>query len=373
MPLGLISTYDLNVGVIVDIDPMIRMLSPSETPLQSGVGSDGNTVLAMNSCFEKKIEWQDDTLLTPQSTLGVALADGVGTTVTVATGEQLRFAVGDVIMVENEKMRITAYGGGADQLTVVRGVFGTTAVAHLINTLVVNLGAALPEGSDPGQTRSQDRVNRFNYTQIFGPTPVVVSGTEQAIRKYGIATTEFDYQAALRLKEEGIKLEQSLLYGTRFEDLTNEWRQMGGMTYYITTNVDTSTTTITDTTLLNQIQACWDRGGNPNRALLGSRQKRNVSAFDSADIRLGRTDGGRGNSVDWFDSDFGRVDMILHRWVRPSDLVLFSREQATIRTLRPFQFKMLGDTGDSVKGMIVGEKTLQFEAERWAARFGALT
>ncbi len=372
MPLGTISTYDLTVGVIVDIDPMIRMLSPSEVPLQSGVGSDSRTVLATDTCFEKKIEWQDDTLLTPQSTLA-ADPGAAGTTVTVAAGEQLRFAVGDILQMENEKVRVTAYGGGADQLTVTRGVFGTSGVAHAIGTLVSNLGAALPEGSDPGQTRSQDRTNRYNITAIFGPTGVSVTGTEQAIRKYGLSTTEFDYQGGLRFKEEVIKLEQQLIYGTRFEDAGNEWRQMGGLTYFITTNVDSTAAALTDTRILDQMENCWKLGGSPDKALVGSKQKRVISGFDSTDIRLGRMDVGRGQVVEYFDTDFGRVDFVLHRWMKPTDLLLFSREQATIKTLRPFQFKMLGDTGDSVKGMIVGEKTLKVEAERWAAKFTALT
>jgi len=373
MPLGLIATYDLNVGVIVDIDPVIRMLSPSEVPLQNGYGSDGRTALSRGTCFEKKIEWQDDTLLTPQSTTGASIADGATTDITVAAGEQLRFAVGDVIQIENEKMRVTAYGA-TDHLTVTRGVFGTSAVAHTtVGTLITDLGEALPEGSDPGQTRSQDRTNRFNFTSIFGPTGVSVSGTEQAIRKYGITATEFDYQMALRAKEEAIKVDQSLIYGTRFEDTGNEWRQMGGMTFYITTNVDSTASGITETRLLDQIENAWKLGGAPDRALVGSKQKRAISGLRSTDIRLGRMDNGRGQTVDFFDTDFGRTDFVLYRWLKPTDLIGFSREQATIKTLRPFQFKMLADTGDSVKGMIVGECSLQFEAERWAYKFTALT
>lgn len=375
MPLGIISTFALSVGVIVDIDPLIRMLSPTDTPLQSGVGSDGSTVLASDTCFEKKVEWQDDTILTPQTTTAASIIDGAVTDVTVAAGEQLRVAVGDVIQVENEKMRVTAYGA-TDHLTVTRGVFGTTAVAHTtVGTLITVIGAALPEGSDPGSVRSQDRNNRFNLTSIFGPTPVTVSGTEQAVRKYGLSTTEFDYQAAMRMKEEAIKLDQSLLYGTRFEDTGNQWRQMGGMNFYITTNVDSTASANTQTRVMDQLENCWKLGGNPNRALMASKQKRFFStstAFNSDVIRLGRTDPGRGQVVEYFDSDFGRVDLVLNRWMRPTDIIIFSREQATIKTLRPWQFKMLGDTGDSTKGMIVSEKTLKFEAERWAAKFTAL-
>lgn len=371
MPLGVISTFDLNVGTIVDIEPVIRQLSPSETPLQNGMGSDGRTVLSRNSCFEKKIEWQDDTLLTPQSTLNEAL-DAIETDVTVATGEQLRFAVGDIIQIDAEKMRVTSYGAG-DDLNVTRGVFGTTAAVHSTGVLISNLGAALPEGSDAPQTRSLDRTNRHNLTSIFGPTSVMVTGTEQAVKKYGITTTEFDYQLALRSKEEGIKCDQQLIYGTRFEDTTNEWRQMGGMTFYITTHVDSAVGPPTETRLLDQIQGCWDSGGSPDKVLAGGKQKRAISNLAEGDIRLGRIDVGRGQVVEYFDSDFGRVDFVLYRWLKTTDLVGFSREQATIRTLRGMQFKMLGDTGDSTKGMIVGEKSLQFEAERWAFKFTGLT
>ena len=47
MPTGTITTYDLTTGVIVDIDPMIRMLDPTEVPLQSGAGSDGSEKSAL--------------------------------------------------------------------------------------------------------------------------------------------------------------------------------------------------------------------------------------------------------------------------------------------------------------------------------------
>lgn len=372
MATGTFTSYDLVTGVVVDISPLIRLLSPTEVPLQSGMGSDGNTVLSQDSCFEKKIEWQDDVLLAPRSTISVATTTGDGWIV-VAVGDQIKFSTGDALLIGAEQVRVTGYGSTANSLTVTRAYAGTSAGTVALNADVVDLGANLPEGSDPQNSRAGDRSNRFNLTQIFGPTSVVVSGTEQVIRKYGLATTEFDYQGALRTKEEVIKLEQALIMGTRYEDTTNKWRQMGGMAYYIQTNVDSSTTALTETVLLDKIQTIYDLGGDPNRALLGSKQKRVVSAFDSSSIRLGRADVGRGQTVEYFDSDFARIDFVLHRRMRTSELILFSREQATIRTLRPWQFKMLGDTGDSTKGIIVGEKSLMFEAERWAARFSALT
>src|SRR5213079_2137771 len=137
-----------------------------------------------------------------------------------------------------EQMRVTGYGATANTLTVTRSYAGTTAGAIASAVDIVNIGANLPEGSDPQNARAQDRTNRYNLTQIFGPTAVIVSGTENALRKYGLNTTELDYQLAMRLKEEAIKVEQALIYGARYEDTGNKWRQMGGLSYYITTNVD---------------------------------------------------------------------------------------------------------------------------------------
>lgn len=372
MGTGTITTYDATQGVVVDIDPLIRMLTPTEVPLQNGMGADGRTVLANDSAFAKKVEWQDDTILTPRSTVAATATTG-DTVITVASGERLRFSTGDAILIGAEQIRVTGFGNTADTLLVARAHAGTTAGTIALAADMVNLGANLPEGSDPQNPRYQDRTGRYNLTQIFGPTSVIVSGTEQAIRKYGLATTEFDYQMALRVREELIKAEQALIYGTRYDDPTNKIRQMGGMTYFISNNVDSSTTTITEATLLDLIQNIWDDGGQPDRALVGGVQKRKISDLQSDDVRLGRADVGRGQTVEYFDTDFGRLSFVLHRRMRRNDLILFEREQATVRTLRPMQFKMLGDTGDSVKGIVVREITLEFTAESHAGRFSALT
>lgn len=372
MPTGTITTYDLTEGVIVDIDPLIRLLDPVDVPLQNGAGSNGRSVLSTGSMFEKKKEWQDETILIPRSTVAATATTGGGV-LTVASGHQLRFSTGDALLIGAEQVRVTAYGNTADTLLISRGYASTSADTIANGADIVNLGAQLAEGSDPQNARSLDWANRYNLSQIFGPTAVTVSGTENVIRKYGLVGTQFDKQAANRMAEEAIKLEQALIYGKRYDDASGKIREMGGMNYFITTNVDSATTEVGSTKLLDMLQTIYSLGGNPNRALVGALQKRRISAIDEGDIRLGRQDNGRGQMVDYFESDFSRLDIVLHRRVRSTDAFIFSREQAEILTLRPWQFEMLGKTGDSLKGQIVGEKSLKFEAERWAGKFTALT
>lgn len=372
MTTGTVATYDLTVGVKLNVEDMIWLISPFDVPLLGTNGADGRTTLSSGTCYEKLVQWLDETLLTPRSTLqnSPVTAD---TYVQVASGAQLQFMTSDVIMVDAEYMRVTGYGTTADTLTVTRAYAGTTAASHSSGADVVGVGQANPEGADPQNPRAHDRTNRQNYTQIFGPYAVQVSGTENAIQKYGLSGTEFDHQVANRLKEGLVGLEQAVIYGTLFEDTTNKWRTMGGMTYYITTNVDETTTQFAESPLLTQLQASYDAGGAVDRLIVPSKQKRVISGINSTNIRYTQDTNVRGEVVDYYDSDFGRVSVVLERWLRSSDVIGFSRDQAEVDTLRPFQFEMLAKTGDSIKGQIVGEKTLKFRRQQWAFRFSALT
>lgn len=364
------TTYDLTTGVKLDVEDAIYLLSPFDVPLQTALDGAGRSALSTGTVMEKKYEWQDEALLVQRSRLNGAITN-VATTLAVTTGDGIKFAIGDVLLLESELVRVT--GVSTDTLTITRSYASSTAAAHADLVVVVCVGQALPEGSDPGAARAVDRTNRFNYTEIFGPWLVHTTGTEDAIAKYGLRGTEFDHQAANRLKEMFVTLEQTLLYGERFEDATNKWRTFGGLRYWITSNVDSSTTTLTETALLDRLQTSYDNGGNIDRIVVGSKQKRVISQFNATLIRYNQNESDRGQIVENYDSDFGRQMVILDRWVRTSDLFAFNRDQAEIVTLRPFQFEMLAKTGDAKKGQLVGEKGMKFRRESHAMRFSALT
>lgn len=373
MPLGMVTTYDLNVGTIVDIEPMINDLDPFDTPLLGMYGSDGRSAIAQGTAQQKKVEWLDENLLTPRAPTSASFLVGA-TTIELAAADAFKFQVGDVLAHKGERIRVTAVDAAGDTLTVTRAFASTTAVAGTAGDLLVGVGVILPEGSDPGDGVTVDRVNRFNYTQIFGPYKIATSATENVISKYGLGSGhEFDHQVAKRTKEVAIAMEQAILYGIRSEDTSSKLRSMGGMINYITANVDSTTTTLTSALLLDMLQNIYDDGGSPDRIVTGGKQKRLISGFDSSAIQLTRGDNGRGQVVDTFMSDFSMVTLLLDRWVRPSDLFIFNRDQAKLLTLRPLQFEMLAKTGDSIKGQIVGEKTLAFSRDAHAGRFSALT
>ncbi len=377
MPQGRVNTYDLTVGVIVEMEDMIHQLDPFDVPLLGQSSADGRSAIAKGTCFEKKVEWLDETLLTPRSTLAANITTGT-TTITVASADANKFGVGDVILVEDEHVRVTAVNSAGTSLTVTRA-FAGTAVNHATDVTLVGVGLALTEGSDPEAARSVDRSARYNVTQIFGPHAVHTSGTEDVVRKYGLpgGSGEFSYQLGQRSKEINVSREQAILYGTRVEDTSNELRTMGGLSYFITTNVDSDTTTLTEGDLLDQMQAIYSAGGSPDRIVCGPTQKRKISTFGTplagANVNLSRTDRGRGVVVDQYVSDFGAATIFLNRWCRNSDLFIFNRDQAEFVSLRPMQFEMLAKTGDSKKGQMLSEDSFKLHREKHAGRFTALT
>jgi hypothetical protein len=337
------------------------------------MGADGRTALSVSNVTEKKIEWLDEQLLTPKTTLAAQVVTTTQTTIQVAAGTGVNFQTGDVLQIGTEQVQVTAYGTTADYLVISRGFNSTTPVSFVTSEVVIGIGSALAEGSAPPAARAVDRVDRFNYTQIFGPVAVQVSGTEQVVQKYGLVGTEFDHQVANRIKEQSISVEQAILNGIPSAGSATVGRTMGGFAYYITTNVDSATTTLTDAAFMVQMQACFDAGGNPDRFVVGSKQKRVISALDSTNIRYQQATNTRGQVVEFYDTDYGRVSIILDRWALTNQGFLFSREQATLATLRPMQFEMLAKTGDSVQGQVVAERSLRFRRQSHAAYFNALT
>jgi len=370
---GTLQTYDLPTGVKLDVEDAIWLISPFDVPLQGGMGADGRTALSVGSCFETKVEWLDEVLLTPKTTLAAQYTTTTITTIQVAAGTGVNFQTGDVLQIDGEQVQVTAYGTTADYLIVSRGFNSTTPVAFNTGDVVIGLGSALAEGSAPPASRAVDRVDRFNRTQIFGPVGVTVTGTEQSVQKYGLVGTEFDHQVANRIKEMAIGVEQALINGITSAGSATVGRTMGGFSSYITTNVDSTTTTLTDAAILTQMQACFDAGGNPDRFMVGSKQKRVISGLDSSNIRYEQVTNARGQVVQFYDTDYGRVSIILNRWALVNQGFLFAREQATLLTLRPMMFEMLAKTGDSVNGQVVAEKTLRFRRQQHSARFSALT
>jgi hypothetical protein len=381
MATGTVSTYDLTVGVKLDFEDFIYTLTAVDVPLL-GARNGTNTppgperaVFAQEPAMAKKVEWMDEELLTPRTTLAATLTTA-DTVLTVASGARIKFATADIIRIDSEIIRIAGYGTTTDTLLITRA-FGGSDAQHSNASQVIGVGSAAAEGSDPSAHRFQDRTARYNLTEIFGPWEVKVSETEETIAgkggKYGLSS-EFDHQVANRMKEIMVAMEQAIIYGVRVDDTTNEWRSMGGLAYFITTNVDSTTTnTIGLSAVRTQAQASYNNGGMVDLLLVPPTQKTRISDIDSTLVRLTREGRTRGSIVGELETDFGVMDILMDRWLRSTDAFGLDSQYISTVTLRPLVFEMLAKTGDSRRGEVVAEKSMKVRLETRHFKFTALT
>jgi hypothetical protein len=375
MPAGMATVYDLDAGVMLDFEDAIYLLDAFDTPLMNGSMASGATPIGRGTANQIKVEWQDENLLLPRSTVQTT-ANSAATELVVAAGDGIKFATGDIVQDQatGEKVRVTSVNYGTDTLTITRS-WGDVAAGSLTAADVLQIvGTVLPEGSDPPTARTKDRNLRFNYTQIFGPVPIEMSGTQQIIRRYGV-TSEWDHQLANRLKEMMVMVEQTMIYGERVNEENEKYRALGGLEYFITTNIDSSSGAITKARIKAQLKAIADAGGTNREYTLhiGSDGIEDFSTFNSNELQVFRSDRGTGEIVQYLDSDFGRVSKVWNRNLHTTDALLLPRGLVTWDVLRPLFMRRTGVTGDADKAFFLMEASMRVRGQRHMARWSGLT
>lgn len=371
------TAYDLTNGVVVNMDEAIYMISPIDSPMITGVQADGLSIVTSEGGLDEiEFFWQDEELLVPRSLIAATVTTG-DAYITITSGDRQKFSTGDILRLvksgASEYVRVTGYGTTADTLLVTRGWDGTTATNFASADKVRGLGTGLAEGSDPEAARAKDRNSRSNVTQIFGPTLVHMSRTEQKIRKYGVSN-EFAKQTFNRLQELTIAREQAALYGRKYNSTDSKVRTTGGIFQYITTNVDSTSTQLTVATIQSLLVKPFNKGKVPGVmgvnpvALtdLNNITDTNIVRVEMADSRRGRA------RVTVVVTEYGDLVVARNRYIEPSDAVFWSRENAKRRVLDPMQAERLAKSGDSDKLQLVGEEGWQWKGQQHMAKMTAL-
>lgn len=371
-----IFSFNLTVETPIDIDEMIYITSPNDLPFIHGINSDGMPVLQSSAASDTTIYWLEEEVPLPRSSLLNAIPNGTDVTTTLAAGEAVKFAIGDQVLIDDEIIEVTGVNTTTEVLTFVRGaaaVNNTTAAAHLAGAEMLGMGSLLIEGS-VGSTNYQGRDKFYNIEQIFSKK-LNMSGTEQVIRKYGVPS-ELARQLANAAQNFGVGMEQAFLYGRRFQHASSFRRQMGGLKYYIASNVDTADTWLTVGSIEERQQAGYDLGspgfefimaqpaafGALNNTLGSER----ITTVTIDDARRGRR---RARTV---MTQFGDVTLVWNRWVKKTDAFGLIRGNVQKRNLRPMQTVRLAKTDDTDSYMIVAETSLQVKGESHMAMWTGL-
>jgi hypothetical protein len=348
--------YDSSlIGKKESVADEILLLNRHQTPLISLLGFSS----AVNQTTH---QWFEDEMYAYESTVsGAKLA--ADTSIVVADGEPFR--ANQVVKIKDELLLVTAVSGTT--LTVTRGYASTTAADIADGSKIEVLFVEGQEGADARNARYKARVKKTNLTQIFDDT-IEVSGTAQVVGQYGVNDI-YEYEKQKKQLELVLQLEKALINGISYE--SGQIRQMKGARSFITTNVtDAGAAALSDDTINNLAQDIYEKGGFASggdyKIIVPAKQKRSISGFSKADIRLTQSENSRGQVVDMFVTDFGQFEIALNNNLGADELFIVDANRVDVRPLseREFFHKFMGDKGDYVTGTLVGEYTLEIRQEK---------
>lgn len=358
-------------GIAEDVGDIISMISPYETPFLDAIGD------AARPAANVLHEWLEDELNPNTVTAGGSLDVG-GTGMTFfagGSGVGPYFQVGSIFKNNRsgEFIQVSAVTGNS--FTITRAYAGTTASTIVSGESFFFISEVALEGADVTGDISRPRTRLTNYCQIF-KKDVIVSGTEQAVTHLGNVTNEFDYQKDKRTKEMIRDLEKATIQGKLSGNSIGSataYRTMKGVWDFISTNVTTLGSGIfantnagsgfTPAILDGIIQSAWNQGATDlNLIVCDAEVKKTIDTFNVTRARVMVNDDSQfRNKVTMYEGTFGEMPVLLCRWMPTKSLMVLSTSRCHVLPLqgRSFQFSQVARTGDSMKGMLIGEYTVE--------------
>lgn len=121
---------------------------------------------------------------------------------------------------------------------------------------------------------------------------------------------------------------------------------------------------LTEKNLKTVIQSAWTSGGDPDLIMTGPFNKTQISAFGGNVTRIQDTSNRElKTAIDLYASDFGEHRIVPNKFSRDRDVHVLTTDLWAISYLRPMQTIDLAKTGDSEKGMVLAEYTLESRNE----------
>jgi hypothetical protein len=224
---------------------------------------------------------------------------------------------------------------------------------------------------------------------------VSIADSEEAVDKAG-RDDEMSYQIAKRGKELRRDME-SILLGNQAAAAGSVGvaRKLGSIVAFIKTNVnsaagsgaadtnapaytsvpndtrtDDSQRTFTEDQLKDVLQQGWNSGANFKLVMVGGFNKQAVSAFEGIADRVYNLNAPKDRvavigAVDVYVGDFHEpLSIVPNRFMRARDALLLDNSFTSVRYLRKFKTKKLGETGDNEKRLMTVEYTLRVENEK---------
>ncbi len=239
------------------------------------------------------------------------------------------------------------------------------------------------EGADTDTFSESYTTELNNKTQILKKA-INVSGTAQAVKQAGVSK-QYSYQMALRMKELKKDLEYALLQNkvSRSDNGSSEGRLMTGLPCWMQANYagesGGSKATLpgtpcsagtprvpTEAMLKDLLTSIYNAGGNPDQIMMAPDIRVKMSeVLSGGATKIEKAERKRATAViDVYVSDFGSLKLVPNRvqafepFSKTCAFVL-DPQYWKVAYLRGFKEERLAVTGDSMKGHILVECTLE--------------
>jgi hypothetical protein len=251
---------------------------------------------------------------------------------------------------------------------LVSGLGQSSAASVLHEWLTDTLGSvktnAATEGADFAYPTLTNPTRLFNYTQIF-TQPYQVSGTERSVNTAAF-NDRFSYEATKAMKMIKNDMEYAVLRGSLACGTGSAARRLQGIKNFLSLVTSQSGVSMSENTLNDMLQTQWDNGSETNAIYGGMYIKRKISGFTAgATKNVETTDRRLVNSVDVYEADAAKlVKLFAHRYMTIAgdtnyDVMGLDEDKFRIAYLRKPQTLELAKTGDSDKGAILTEATVE--------------
>ena len=260
------------------------------------------------------------------------------------------------------------------------GAIGSSRASNTVHSVQVDSLAtagslAAAEGADASLAALTTPTRDTNITETivkaFG-----VSGTQRAVTHYGFEDA-YTYQVSKAMKEWLNAAEFDLVRSTLTSGASGTTPKMAGIIAKITTNATAmaSGTIFSESIMNGMLDLTWtnSNGEVATDFYVGSWIKRKISGFAGRSGTQAIVDNKSVvNTIDMYFSDFGSHRVHLHRYVFQSGdatqrFLALRPEKWAKAILRDTHVEDLAKTGDSTRGQVIGELTLEAKNEKCSA------
>lgn len=339
-----------------DVKDVISLLDVGQYPMLAILTNAGKDPASKQGKALKKMEttdpefkWYEDEFGSREATTATGqTGKNIASTpsVSVATGQGARFAVGDIIQFVAAKYTFEVTAISTDALTLSNELGGATGTVDLSSLTVWIIGNANAEGGTLREIKGTTPVEKVGYTQIFR-TPFGVTETS-ANTDTLIKENDLDYQRRKKGIEHMVDIERAFWFGkkskrtgTNGKPIRTTAGVINTITTYATANVDTEAEWET------WLQDVFRYGNKEKYAFCSPAIITMINGFAKAKVELVQSEKTYGLTILKYVSAHGTLNLIKHDLFTGAPYgnyaVAVDMEVATYRYLKNRDSKLLTD------------------------------